>query len=135
MIKTAKPKPMTNTTPAKKILIVDDDARNIFALSLTLRSRGYACLSSTDAAKAINMMQQDDTIGVVLLDMMMPEMDGYEALGRIRADKQLQDTPVFAVTAQAMPGDREKCLEAGANAYISKPVNVDVLIDLLNTYL
>ena len=123
------------STPAKKILIVDDDTRNIFALSLTLRSKGYSCLSSTDAAKAINMIQQDDTIGVVLMDMMMPEMDGYEAIGRIRADKQTQDVPVFAVTAQAMPGDREKCLEAGANAYISKPVNVDVLIDLLNTYL
>jgi two-component system cell cycle response regulator DivK len=125
----------TIPTSAKKILIVDDDTRNIFALSLTLRSRGYTCLSSTDAAKAINMIQQDATIGVILLDMMMPEMDGYEALGRIRGDKQLQDIPVFAVTAQAMPGDREKCLEAGANAYISKPINVDVLIDLLNNYL
>jgi CheY-like chemotaxis protein len=123
------------STPAKKVLIVDDDTRNIFALSLTLRSKGYNCLSSTDAAKAINMIQQDDTIGVVLMDMMMPEMDGYEAISRIRADKQTQDIPIFAVTAQAMPGDREKCLEAGANAYISKPVNVDVLIDLLNTYL
>jgi two-component system, cell cycle response regulator DivK len=123
------------STPAKKVLIVDDDTRNIFALSLTLRSKGYTCVSSTDAAKAINMIQQDDTIGVVLMDMMMPEMDGYEAISRIRNDKQTQDIPVFAVTAQAMPGDREKCLEAGANAYISKPVNVDVLIDLLNTYL
>ncbi|WCT10991.1 response regulator [Mucilaginibacter jinjuensis] len=121
--------------PAKKILIVDDDTRNIFALSLTLRSKGYTCLSSTDAARAINMMQQDDTIGIVLMDMMMPEMDGYEAINRIRDDKKLRDLPVIAVTAQAMPGDREKCLEAGANAYISKPVNVDVLIDLLNTYL
>ncbi len=123
------------STLAKKVLIVDDDTRNIFALSLTLRSKGYNCLSSTDAAKAINMIQQDDTIGVVLMDMMMPEMDGYEAIGRIRGNKQTQDIPVFAVTAQAMPGDREKCLEAGANAYISKPVNVDVLIELLNTYL
>jgi len=123
------------STPAKKILIVDDDTRNIFALSLTLRAKGYTCLSSTDAAKAINMIQQDDTIGIVLMDMMMPEMDGYEAINRIRDDKKLRDIPVVAVTAQAMPGDREKCLEAGANAYISKPVNVDVLIDLLNTYL
>jgi CheY-like chemotaxis protein len=123
------------STPAKKVLIVDDDTRNIFALSLTLRSKGYACLSSTDAAKAISMIQQDNTIGVVLMDMMMPEMDGYEAISRIRSNKQTQDIPVFAVTAQAMPGDREKCLEAGANAYISKPVNVDMLIDLLNTYL
>ncbi len=124
------------TTPsAKKILIVDDDTRNIFALSLTLRSKGYTCLSSTDAAGAINMLQQDDTIGVVLLDMMMPEMDGYEALGHIRGNKQLQNIPIVAVTAQAMPGDREKCLEAGANAYISKPINVDMLIDLLDTYL
>lgn len=123
------------STLSKKILIVDDDARNIFALSLTLRAKGYTCLSSTDAAKAITMVQQDDTIGMVLMDMMMPEMDGYEAISRIRSDNKLSDIPIVAVTAQAMPGDREKCIAAGANAYISKPVNVDVLIDLLNIYL
>lgn len=119
----------------KKILIVDDDTRNIFALSLTLRSKGYQVISATDAQTAIKMLQQDDNIGVMLLDMMMPEMDGYEALGVIRGDNDLAPTPVVAVTAQAMPGDREKCLEAGASAYISKPVDVDVLTELLDSYL
>ncbi|MCJ8209074.1 response regulator [Mucilaginibacter sp. RS28] len=123
------------TQTSKKILIVDDDTRNIFALSLTLRAKGYQILSATDAITALNMLQQDNTIAVVLLDMMMPEMDGYEALGRIRTDERIADLPVVAVTAQAMPGDREKCFEAGASAYISKPVNVDVLTDLLNNYL
>lgn len=118
-----------------KILIVDDDTRNIFALSLTLRSKGYRIVSATDAVTAINMLQQDKDIRVVLLDMMMPEMDGYEAIGRIRAIAGLANMPIVAVTAQAMPGDREKCLEAGANAYVSKPVNVDVLTDLINNYL
>lgn len=120
---------------SKKVLIVDDDTRNIFALSLTLKSKGYSIASATDAVTAINMLQQDKEIGVVLLDMMMPEMDGYEAIGRIRAIEQIAALPIVAVTAQAMPGDREKCLEAGANAYVSKPVNVDILTDLLNNYL
>lgn len=123
------------STPLKKILIVDDDTRNIFAMSLTLRSKGYTCISATDASLAIKLLQQDSSIGVVLLDMMMPEMDGYEAIGHIRNIENLKELPIFAVTAQAMPGDREKCLAAGANAYISKPVNVDTLIELLNNYL
>ncbi|WDF54318.1 response regulator [Mucilaginibacter sp. KACC 22063] len=123
------------TTNQKKILIVDDDSRNIFALSLTLRSKGYTVVSANEAAKGIAMLKQDDGIGIVLLDMMMPEMDGYEAMGRIRADEQLAGIPIVAVTAQAMPGDREKCMVAGATAYISKPVNVDALADILKTYL
>lgn len=120
---------------SKKVLIVDDDSRNIFALSLTLRSKGYTVVSASEAAKGIHMLKTDDGIGIVLLDMMMPEMDGYEAIGRIRADNVLTDMPIIAVTAQAMPGDREKCMEAGATAYISKPVDVDALVALLNTYL
>ncbi len=122
-------------TSNKKILIVDDDSRNIFALNLTLRARGYSCVTSTEAPKAIEMMKQDGTISVVLLDMMMPDMDGYEALALIRKDALLQNTPVIAVTAQAMPGDREKCIAAGATDYISKPVNVDQLVILLSKYL
>jgi two-component system cell cycle response regulator DivK len=122
-------------TASKKILIVDDDSRNIFALSITLRSRGFTILSSTDAENALIILKQDHEIGVVLLDMMMPEMDGYETLSRIRADSNIATMPVIAVTAQAMPGDREKCLDAGANAYLAKPVNVDALMDLLNNYL
>lgn len=119
----------------KKVLIVDDDSRNIFALNLILRSKGYAIVSANDAETGINMMQQDDGIGVVLMDMMMPGMDGYEAIGYINADPQLSKVPVIAVTAQAMTGDREKIIEAGASAYVSKPVNVDALVGLLENYL
>ena len=80
------------------------------------------------------MLQKDPSIKVVLMDIMMPDMDGYEALSEIRKSNRLSDVPVIAVTAQAMPGDREKALAAGADAYVSKPVNVDVLLHLLEEY-
>ncbi len=116
------------------ILIVDDDKRNIFALSAVLRARGYAIRSAQDAAEGIDMMRKVPEIGFVLLDMMMPDMDGYEALSVIRGDERISDLPVFAVTAQAMKGDRERCLEAGADEYLSKPVDVDRLLQLLQQY-
>lgn len=111
----------------KKILIIDDDSRNIFALKAVLRARGYDVLAADDAAKGIEMMKSDAGIGIVLLDMMMPGMDGYEALHVIRSTDGISHLPVVAVTAQAMMGDREKCLEAGANEYIPKPVDMDKL--------
>lgn len=116
------------------ILLVDDDPRNIFALSAVLRSRGYKVLSAASAQEGIKVMRQQEDIAVVLLDMMMPDMDGYEVLRLVKADKTLVAIPVFAVTAQAMVGDRERCLAAGANAYISKPVDVDVLVHLLKAH-
>jgi len=119
----------------KKILIIDDDARNIFALKATLKARGYTCLTAAGAQEGINLLKQAEDIGIVLMDMMMPDMDGYEALNVIRQDERIAALPVIALTAQAMKGDREKCLEAGANDYISKPVDVDKLLHLLNTYL
>lgn len=119
----------------KTILIVDDDHRNTFALSLVLRSKGYTCLTAPDAASGFQLLHNQPQIGILLLDMMMPEMDGYEAIAHIRKDATLQQLPVVAVTAQAMPGDREKCLAAGADAYLSKPVNVDALLEILATYL
>lgn len=123
------------TPTPKKILIVDDDSRNIFALNLMLRSRGYTSVSAPDAETGIRMLYQDNGIGVVLMDMMMPGMDGYEAIGRINADPAIAKVPIIAVTAQAMTGDREKCLEAGASGYVSKPVDVDALVTLLDGYL
>jgi len=123
------------TLPKKKILIVDDDSRNIFALNLVLRSKGYTSVSATDAETGIKMLHQDNGIGVVLMDMMMPGIDGYEAMARLKADPELAKVPVIAVTAQAMTGDREKILAAGATAYVSKPVDVDALVNLLETYL
>jgi two-component system cell cycle response regulator DivK len=119
----------------KTILIIDDDSRNIFALSLVLRTKGYECLSATDARKGIEILKNNNGIGIVLLDMMMPDMDGYEAIANIRKEPALQQLPIVAVTAQAMPGDREKCIEAGADAYISKPVNVDAMLEILKGYI
>ena len=112
----------------KKILIVDDDPRNIFALKLTLKARGYKIVSSTTGKEAIQILEQDSEIGLVLMDMMMPEMDGYEAVKIIRQMPAVKDIPVIAVTAQAMEEDRQKCLDAGAQDYVKKPIDVDQLL-------
>lgn len=111
----------------KKILIVDDDPRNIFALKLTLKARGYAVESSTMAQEALEMLKAG-TSYIVLMDMMMPGIDGYEAVRMIRNTPEINHIPVIAVTAQAMAEDRQKCLEAGADDYVSKPIDVDLLI-------
>lgn len=118
-----------------KILIIDDDSRNIFALSAVLKARGYTCISAPGAREGIERLQGEPGIGLVLMDMMMPDMDGYEAIGQIRSTEGIRDIPVVAVTAQAMVGDRERALTAGANAYVSKPVNVDHLLVYLKQYL
>ena len=116
----------------KEILIIDDDSKNIFALSAVLKSKKYPCVSAMSADQGLKILSANKNIGVVLMDMMMPEMDGYEAIGKMKSNEELKNIPVIAVTAQAMVGDREKCLKAGANGYISKPVNVDELLRLLN---
>ena len=116
------------------ILIIDDDSRNIFALKAVLKSRGYQCLSATTGAAGLELLALRNEISVVLLDMMMPEMDGYETIARIRASKR-SNVPVVSVTAQAMIGDREKCMQAGADDYISKPIDVDQLSSVLNNLL
>jgi CheY-like chemotaxis protein len=115
-------------------MIVDDDPRNIFALRATLKSKSYDCVSCEDAVSALKLLEEEKDIDAVLLDMMMPEMDGYEALSHIRSKESAKHLPVIAVTAQAMPGDREKCLSAGADDYVSKPVDVDRLLSLLEKY-
>lgn len=119
----------------KQVLIVDDDTRNIFALQAVLRSRSISCLSAGSCAEALHLLTGDHNIGVVLMDIMMPEVDGYETIAAIRALPGNQQLPVIAVTANAMVGDREKCLEAGADDYISKPVDVDKLLLQLQQYL
>lgn len=118
----------------KTILIIDDDSRNIFALSAVLKAKGFAVVSASSAGEGIGLLRKDRGIKVVLLDMMMPDMDGYEALREIRSNEELSALPVIAVTAQAMVGDREKCLEAGADDYVSKPIDVDLLLNILNRY-
>jgi len=112
----------------KKVLIVDDDPRNIFALRLTLKARGFHIETSSMAKEAIEILKNDPEVGVVLLDMMMPDMDGYTALEIICQTPGIQHIPVIAVTAQAMPEDRQKCLDAGAQDYVKKPIDVDILL-------
>jgi len=117
-----------------KILIIDDDNRNIFALKAVLKARGYDCLSATGAEEGLELLRHDQEIAVVLMDMMMPGMDGYQAMAKMEGHPELKKIPVIAVTAQAMLGDRERCLDAGAVAYVSKPINVEELTNLLIQY-
>jgi len=116
----------------KEILIIDDDNKNIFALSAVLKARKYNCIAAISAGEGLEMLAENKNISVVLMDMMMPQMDGYEAIAQIKTDEKLSGIPVIAITAQAMMGDREKCMAAGADGYLSKPVNVDELLILLN---
>jgi two-component system, cell cycle response regulator DivK len=118
-----------------KILIVDDDSRNIFALSAVLKSRKYECIAASSVDEAVTALRSDSGIGIILMDMMMPDMDGYQAIPRIRNLPEGESIPVISVTAQAMKGDRERCLEAGASDYLAKPVDVDALDKLLKQYL
>lgn len=115
----------------KLVLIIDDDNRNIFALRLALKSRGYQSLSCNSAQEGIALLDSNRDIEIVLMDMMMPDMDGYEAIQVIKSSQIYGDIPVIAVTAQAMQGDREKCIEAGAHEYVPKPINLDRLISII----
>lgn len=119
----------------KKILIVDDDMRNVIALTRVLEDKGLDIKAADNGKNAIQMLQNHPDIDLVLMDIMMPEMDGYEAIGKIREDKRFRNLPVIALTAKAMKEDRAKCINAGANDYISKPVNVEKLISLMRVWL
>jgi HAMP domain-containing protein/CheY-like chemotaxis protein/signal transduction histidine kinase len=119
----------------RKVLVVDDDARNIYALATVLEGADMEVLSATNGRQAIETMQSTPDIAVVLMDIMMPEMDGYETMREIRKNAQFRALPILALTAKAMKGDREKCLEAGASDYIAKPVNTDQLLSLLRVWL
>ena len=120
----------------KKIIIIDDDDRNIFALNAVLRAKGYQCVGATSGEEGLKMLRTEpEQFGIVLVDIMMPEMDGYQVISRIKKEPELQKIPLVAVTAQAMVGDREKCLESGADNYISKPINVDKLLNILREHI
>lgn len=119
----------------KKILIIDDDSRNIFALTAVLKAKKYICISAISAEKGFEVLAKDPEVGIVLMDMMMPEMDGYEAMAKMQENASLKDIPVIAVTAQAMVGDRERCLNAGAVGYVSKPIKIDELVQQINAHL
>ena len=120
---------------SKRILIIDDDNRNIFALTAVLKAKGYQCMSALFAEDGLKLISEHPEIAVVLMDMMMPGMDGYEAIAKMKATPELSSIPVIAVTAQAMVGDKERCINAGAVGYISKPVNVDNLVKLISQYI
>lgn len=115
----------------KRVLIIDDDPRNIFALAATLRAKQYDVTSCSSAAEALKKLESDKDFDAVLIDMMMPEMDGYEAIPLIKKMTAGRRIPVLAVTAQAMVGDRERCLASGADHYVAKPIDVDRLMSLL----
>ena len=119
----------------KKALIVDDDVRNIFALTSALENVQMEVLYAENGRDALSLLESSPDIDVVLMDVMMPEMDGYETMRAIRKMEQFRSLPIIALTAKAMKGDREKCVEAGASDYISKPANIDQLLSLLRVWL
>jgi CheY-like chemotaxis protein len=119
----------------RTVLLVDDDARNIFALSSVLERRGMEVLTATTGSEAIAILNVRADVAIVLMDIMMPGMDGYETIQAIRAKPGIRRLPILALTAKAMKGDREKCLEAGASDYLAKPVNVEQLLSALRMWL
>ena len=119
----------------RTVLLVDDDARNIFALSSVLERRGMHVLTATTGSEAIALVESTPDLAIVLMDIMMPEMDGYQTMQVIRAKPGFRRLPIIALTAKAMKGDREKCLEAGASDYLAKPVNTEQLLSALRMWL
>jgi CheY-like chemotaxis protein len=118
----------------KKVLIVDDDVRNIYSLYTVLERQGMQIVIANDGKEALQKLQEEIEIDIVLMDTMMPEMDGIECTRRIRQQNQFKALPVIALTAKAMKGDREKCLEAGASDYISKPLDIEKLLSLMRVW-
>ncbi|MGB9389278.1 MAG: HAMP domain-containing protein [Xanthobacteraceae bacterium] len=116
-------------------LLVDDDPRNVFALSSALERRGMKVLTATTGAEAIEIMEETPSLAIVLMDIMMPEMDGYQTIEKIRQNEAYRRLPIIALTAKAMKGDREKCLQAGASDYLAKPVNTEQLLSALRMWL
>jgi HAMP domain-containing protein/CheY-like chemotaxis protein/signal transduction histidine kinase len=119
----------------RTVLLVDDDPRNVFALSSVLERRGMRVLTANNGSEAINCIESDAEVAIVLMDIMMPEMDGYQTIQRIRKSGPFRRLPIIALTAKAMKGDREKCLEAGASDYLAKPVNTEQLLSVLRMWL
>ncbi|MCP3136137.1 HAMP domain-containing protein [Pyxidicoccus xibeiensis] len=119
----------------RKVLVVDDDVRNIFALNTVLERYGMKVAFAESAREGLTLLDKDTDIELVLMDVMMPEMDGYQAMRAIRRMERVSHLPILALTAKAMKGDREKCLEAGASDYITKPVDIEKLLSLLRVWL
>ena len=120
---------------SKKILLADDDMRNVFALSQILKERGMEIIKAENGKNALEMLDSHPDIDLVLMDIMMPEMDGYEAMRRIRTQERFRNLPVIALTAKAMKDDKQKCIDAGANDYIAKPIDIERLLSLMRVWL
>jgi len=125
----------STTLAGKKVLVVDDDIRNIFAMTSILEPHQMNILSAETGKSAIEQLQSTPDIDVVLMDIMMPDMDGYDTMRAIRKLAKYRSLPIIALTAKAMKGDREKCIEAGASDYIAKPVDTEQLLSLLRVWL
>jgi len=119
----------------KKVLVVDDDIRNVYSLVNALEEEGLVCVTAENGKEALRALNEDKSVDIVLMDVMMPEMDGYEATREIRKINRLEKLPIIALTAKAMKGDREKCLSVGMSDYISKPLNVEQLLSLMRVWL
>lgn len=119
----------------KRVLLVDDDIRNVYSLSNVLEEEGVTCVVAENGRQAVDILTNDSNVDLVLMDLMMPEMDGYEATAEIRKMEHLKKLPIIALTAKAMKGDKEKCLSAGMSDYISKPVDIDQLLSLMRVWL
>jgi CheY-like chemotaxis protein len=133
----ASPLPVSRPIPelaGAKVLIVDDDIRNIFSLTSVLESHEVEVLHAERGKDGILILDQTPGVDVALIDIMMPDMDGYETMKQIRQRPALADVPLIAVTAKAMKGDRQKCLDAGASDYIAKPVDIELLLALLRVW-
>jgi signal transduction histidine kinase/DNA-binding response OmpR family regulator/CHASE3 domain sensor protein len=133
--KSGKSQPLSEVLQSKKVLIADDDVRNIFSLTRALEQHQMQVMAAIDGKEALAALEKNPDTNIILMDMMMPEMDGYETIARIRKHPKWKNLPIIAVTAKAMTGDREKCIQAGASDYISKPVDLDQLISLLRIWL
>ncbi|MFP5326009.1 MAG: response regulator, partial [Acidimicrobiia bacterium] len=119
----------------KKVMIVDDDVRNVFALTSALESAGMTVVYAENGREGLSTLDENQDTDIVLMDVMMPEMDGYETTRAIRAQEQYRDLPIISLTAKAMKGDREKSVAAGASDYITKPVDVEQLLSLMRVWL
>jgi CheY-like chemotaxis protein len=120
----------------KTVLVADDDVRNIFSLTRALEAHKMRVIPAVDGREALTVLEEGVAeVDIILMDMMMPEMDGFETIASIRKNPRFKHIPIIAVTAKAMVGDREKCIQAGASDYISKPVDIDQLISLLRIWL
>ncbi|HEV8079286.1 MAG TPA: response regulator, partial [Chitinophagaceae bacterium] len=119
----------------KNVLVVDDDVRNLFALTTAFERFHINTITAESGKEAMNILDENKEIDIVLMDIMMPEMDGYETTQKIRREHKNNSLPIIAVTAKAMKGDREKCIEAGASDYITKPLKIDQLMSLMRVWL